>query len=219
MSSMLRWVLLVLALVVPRLAVADSSGVDSRPTFPPLGCGSAATGEEAGCHFQDANPAVMVTIEGPSNIAVGGDVLGFGVYTASMPPDTLGLEGAGINATIDLPNEPGCEIDTFSPVDKMKLINDKDHPSAYPLVSHRDDGEPPPQSLFGVWSYQFVVFNCKMPGPLLLRVAMNAFDGSGDESGEAWNTTTKDVSVPEPGVALAGAAAAGALAALRHRRS
>ena len=49
-----------------------------------------------------------------------------------------------------------------------------------------------------MWSYQFLVLNCTTPGPLLLLAAMNAFDGSGDETGEVWNDARLDVTVPEP---------------------
>jgi uncharacterized protein (TIGR03382 family) len=48
---------------------------------------------------------------------------------------------------------------------------------------------------------------------------MNAFDGSGDEGGEAWNSSTLEITVPEPGTTLLGVGALAAVAALgrRHR--
>lgn len=213
---MLRALLLLVLSLTPRIGAADSSGVDSRPTFPPLGCGNSVTGENAGCHFQDANPEVMVSIQGPTQIDVGPE--GFGIYTASMPPDTLGLLGAGINAAIDAPNESGCELDTFAPPAKMQLLNDDKNPSPDPLVSHRDDLDPPSPTLVGVWSYQFLVLNCAAPGPILLRVAMNAFNGDGGEDGEAWNSATLAVTVPETGSTLLGVGAVVALGAVGSLR-
>jgi len=205
------------SLLVAQIGSANFDGVDSRVEFPPLGCGSAATGEQAGCHFTDANPGVVVSIQGPSQIDVGQE--GVGLYTVSIPAGTLGLEGAGMNAAIDAPNASDCELETFAPVGKQQLINDPDSLSPYPVVSHRDDGEAPPLSLYGVWSYQFLVLNCSAPGPILLRVAMNAFDGSGDEGGEAWNSNTLEITVPEPGATLLGVGLVATLAALRSHRS
>ena len=70
-----------------------------------------------------------------------------------------------------------------------------------------------------MWSYQFLVLNCSTPGPLLVLAAMNAFDGSGDETGEIWNKTQLEVTVPEPAAGALGMATFAALALLRRRRS
>jgi hypothetical protein len=48
---------------------------------------------------------------------------------------------------------------------------------------------------------------------------MNAFDGSGDETGEVWNGTEREITVPEPSALLLGAAALAPLAAMRRRRA
>ncbi|RIK96947.1 MAG: hypothetical protein DCC71_22055 [Proteobacteria bacterium] len=179
---MLRMLLLAALAFAPSLAHAEARGVDSRQEFPPLGCGSSATGEESGCHVQDANPELMVTITPPEEPLVPG---GAGLYTASIPAGFGGLQGAGINVVIDGPNTPACELEEFAPVGKLGKLNDTLDPTDY-VLSHLGDNEPP-ANLVGVWSYQFLVLNCQVPGTLLLRVAMNAFDGSGDEIGEAWN--------------------------------
>jgi hypothetical protein len=212
---MLRLVLLLTCLLAPAAALAEADGVDSRQEFPPLGCGNSVTGEEAGCHVQNANPALMVTIDGPQQIDVGEE--GFGLYTASIPVGFMGLEGAGINVALDAPNAPGCELEGFAPSTKIGFPVDEG-PPVTAVLSHKYNGEPPPTTLVGVWSYQFLVLNCDIPGPVLLRVAMNAFDGSGDETGEVWNSSTLDVTVPEPGAALASAAAFAAVGAIGARR-
>jgi hypothetical protein len=85
-----------------------------------------------------------------------------------------------------------------------------------PVLSHDYEGDAPPSTLVGVWSYQFLLVHCTTPGPLLLHAAMNAFDGSGDEEGEIWNLTQLEVTVPEPDTALLGAATIGALAWLQR---
>jgi hypothetical protein len=177
---MRRITLLLLCLLAPSAASAEADGVDSRTEFPPLGCGNSVTGEGAGCHFQDASPQLVVTLDGPTQIDVGEQGAGF--YTASIPQGFMGLQGAGINVALDAPNEPGCQLEEFAPVDKMGFENesgDLDNP----VLSHFHVGDPPPTSLVNVWSYQFLVLNCLAPGTLSLRVAMNAFDGSGDETG------------------------------------
>jgi hypothetical protein len=217
----LRLVLPLLLLLAPQLAFAKAAGVDSRKDMPPLGCGSAATGEQLQCHFQDANPQLVVSIanDDPAHpdVAVGPE--GFASYTASIPIGSFEKLGAGINVHIDRPNPTGCELEPLAPVGKIDFKNDSLDPTD-PVLSHRYDGKnPPPVTLVGVWSYQFLVLNCKAPGAFLLRVAMNAFDGSGDESGEVWNSSTLEVNaVPEPDAALVGAAAIAGLGALARRR-
>jgi hypothetical protein len=216
---MFRFAWLLLCLLLPQIALAKAGGVDSRKDMPPLGCGSAATGEQLECHFQDPDPQLMVTIDGPTQIDFAPEATGF--YTASLPVNYLQLKGAGINAHIDRPNPTGCELEPFAPIGKLAFKNDSLDPSD-PVLSHFYAGEPPPiPDLVNVWAYQFLIVNCKAPGSLLLRVAMNAFDGSGDEDGEHWNFATLPVdigTVPEPGAALIGGAAIAGLGTLARRR-
>ncbi len=219
---MLRFSWLLLCLLLPQIAFAKANGVDSRKDMPPLGCGSAATGEQLQCHFQDANPQLVVSIANDDpdhpDIAVGPE--GFGSFTASVPIGSFDKKGAGINVHIDRPNPTGCELDPLAPVGKIDIKNDYGLDQTDWVLSHRYDGKnPPPTTLFGVWAYQFLVDNCKTPGTILLRVAMNAFDGSGDEDGEVWNWNTLAVNVvPEPGGAIVGGAAIAVLGALARRR-
>jgi hypothetical protein len=210
---MRRWLLATCFLLVPALAHGEAIGVDSRKEFPPLGCGNSATGEDAGCHFTNANAALTVTIEGPDRIDVGEQ--GFGLYRASIPVDFQNLKGAGINVAMDEPNAPGCEIEEFGPNGKVQLLNPENRPD--PVMTHLHVGDPPPTNIYDVWSYQFLILNCLTEGTLSLRVAMNAFDGDGTEEGEVWNFATRQVDVPEPIAPLAGAACVAVLAALRRR--
>jgi hypothetical protein len=141
-----------------------------------------------------ANPALMVTIDGPTQIDTGGAEL----YTVSIPPQAAPLDGAGVNVVLGAPNSTGCDLEAFST--NLRLENELGFGDD--MLTHDYEGEPPPSDLVGIWSYQFLVVNCTTPGPLLLLAAMNAFDGSGDEEGEIWNKTELAVTVPEPGAAL-----------------
>jgi hypothetical protein len=187
---------------------------DVEADVAPEGTEGGADGE---CHAQVANPALTVTIEGPTQIEPGID--GFGFYTVSIPTDFQNLDGAGMNVAIAAPNAAGCVLERFAPVDKMGFPPEPFDPNNLALSHEYTGPESTPTNLVGVWSYQFLVRNCTNPGPLLLLAAMNAFDGDGTEEGEVWNKTQLDVTVPEPGAALLGAGALAVLAALRRTRA
>ena len=213
---MLRMILALFLLGWSSAAFAKATGVDSRPFFPPLGCGSTATGETLGCHFTDANAALTVTIDGPTHLLMGAQ----DTYTASIPVGAFQLQGAGINVAFDEPNTTGCQLQPvaaqgFGP---LQFINDPDTPGPEPVLSHVHVGDPPPINLIGIWAYQFLVQNCTTPGAVALRVAMNAFDGNGAEDGEIWNFEKITLTVPEPGVALLGVGAVATIVALGSRR-
>lgn len=213
---MRRSLLAMTTLLFADAAFGKAEGVDSRVSFESVGCGSTATGEELGCHVQDANAALLVTIAGPTQIDPGPE--GFGSYTVSIPANFGALDGAGMNVEIAPPNPAGCVLEEGSPPSTMDYRNES-FDETNPVVSHDYTGpESTPTTLVGIWSYQFLVLNCKTPGPLLLRAAMNAFDGDGTEAGEIWNKTQLDVTVPEPGAALLGATAITALALRRRTR-
>ena len=214
---MLRLLLVVTTLLFAGSAFAKAKGIDSRASFGTVGCGSAATGEQLGCHFQDPDAALTVTIEGPVQIDPGPQ--GFGSYTVSIPVNFQNLMGAGMNVEIAPPNAAGCMLEKGSPPSTMGYQNESLDRSN-PVLSHDYTGsESTPTTLVGMWSYQFLVLNCQTPGPLLLLAAMNAFNGDGTEDGEVWNKTQLEISVPEPGAALLGAGAIMALAALRRTRA
>jgi hypothetical protein len=199
-----------LALLVATSAHGKAEGVDSRAYFPPIGCGSPEGGPDAECHVQNADPTLLVTIDGPTQIGTGPEDVGF--YTVSIPPNSGGLMGAGMNVAL-VKSGTGCELEEFGPSGKIGRQNETLDPNDF-VLSHAYTGDPPPSTLIGVWSYQFLVLNCTTPGAVLLRAAMNAFDGSGDELGEIWNETELPVTVPEPS---ATAAALVAIAALLTR--
>jgi hypothetical protein len=195
-------------LFAPALAGAEADGVDSSLSFPPVGCGSVAEGETLGCHFQDAEPTLAVTLAGPAEVPLG--AFG-GAFTASVPPGFAGLAGAGVNVTMDATSTAQCFLDPFDP-----LLRDE---GAVPrtLLTHTGDADPPPENLIGKWSYDFLVVDCDVPGTLVLLAAMNVFDGDGTEEGELWNKTQLSVTVPEPAAGAPEGAAGLALAALAAR--
>jgi hypothetical protein len=208
---MLRLLVVMSLLFAAEDALAKANGVDSRATFPPIGCGSPDGGAAGECHTQELDPSLLVTIDGPMQLGTGPEDAGF--YTVSIPENFAGLLGAGVNIALAKPNATGCNLEAFSPnlAEQNESLDPKD-----PVLSHDYQGDPPPTTLAGVWSYQFLVLNCATPGPLLLLAAMNAFDGSGDETGEIWNKTQLEVTVPEPAAAALGAATFAALASLRR---
>ena len=216
---MIRWIAMLAMLLCAGDALAEAAGVDSRDAFPPIGCGDAVTGEGAGCHVTNANPELVVSLTGDAQVDVGPE--GAGVYTASIPTGAFGLQGAGINVAMAEPNTTGCALEAFAPVGKLGPF-DGGFGFGDPVLSHLHEGDAPPvPTLVGVWSYQFLVLNCQTPGTLLLRVAMNAFDGDGTELGEVWNGTELEVTVPEAGAntsALAMLLALGGARRLRSRR-
>lgn len=205
---MLRVAALAIALIAlaPASALAMAGGVDSSFYFPPVGCGG-PEGEGLGCHTGVANPELSVTVDGP--LAIDPGTGGSGAYSASIPPGFQGLLGAGVNVLIGSESTSDCQLDNLgSPILQ---------PVGPELLTHVGDSSPP-QNLVGVWSYDFLIVNCSIPGTVVLYAAMNAFDGSGDETGEVWNRTQLTVTVPEPDASALGLAAAGALVALRPRR-
>lgn len=208
-----------IALVISLLAAGDAwpkaGGVDSRAYFPPIGCGGAGGGAAGDCHVEGPDPQLVVTIDGPDRIGTTPEDVGF--YTVSIPAGSLGLMGAGFNVALAAPNTTGCELEPFAPVGKIGFQNESLDPND-PVLSHAYSGDAPPSTLVGVWSYQFLVLNCQTPGPLLLMAAMNAFDGSGDETGEVWNAAELDITVPEPSALALGLAALAPLTLLRRRR-
>jgi hypothetical protein len=185
-------------------AGAFSGGVDSSAVFPPVGCGG-PEGASAGCHVTVANPELVVTLDGPVSIEpVSG---GSGAYTASIPTGAFGRLGAGVNVAIGSESTSDCELDGVSPL--LARIGN--------LLTHVGDSSPP-LNLVGVFSYDFQLVNCTVPGAVVLHAAMNGFDGSGDQTGEVWNGTQLAVTVPEPGATGLALGAAVALAALRGSR-
>lgn len=204
-----------LALFAATDAWAKAEGVDSRAYFAPIGCGGEGGGAAGDCHVEAPTAELIVTIDGPDRIGTAPEDVGF--YTVSIPAGSFGLLGAGFNVAFAAPNQTGCELEPFAPVGKIGFENESLDPND-PVLSHQYSGDAPPTTLVGVWSYQFLVLNCQTPGTLLLMAAMNAFDGSGDETGEVWNDAQLDITVPEPSALLLGAAALVPLAVLRRRR-
>jgi len=205
---------LALALFAAGDAWAKAEGVDSRAYFAPVGCGGPGGGEAGDCHVESPTEELIGTIDGPDRIGTTPEDVGF--YTLSIPAGSFGLEGAGFNVAL-APSETGCELEPFGPTGKIGFENESLDPND-PVLSHAYSGDAPPSTLVGVWSYQFLVLNCQTPGPLLLMAAMNAFDGSGDETGEVWNDAELGITVPEPSALLLGAAALASLSEMHRTR-
>jgi hypothetical protein len=205
------------ALLYAGSAFGKAEGIDSRATFAPIGCGSADGGAAGDCHVKVADETLTVTIDGQTQIDPGPE--GFGSYTVSIPVGFGERMGAGMNVAIAPPNAAGCTLEEGSPPSTMATRHESLDPNDFVLSHDYTGPESTPTTLVGVWSYQFLVLNCQSPGPLLLLAAMNAFDGDGTEEGEVWNKTQLDVTVPEPGAALLGAAALAVLATLCRPRA
>lgn len=222
MTSRTIPIVFALALFAADHAFAKAEGVDSRAYFPPIGCGGAGGGEGGGgesagdCHVEAPTAELVVAIDGPDRIGTTPDDVGF--YSVSIPPGSFGLQGAGVNVALAAPNTTGCELEPFGPAGKIGYENESFDPSD-PVLAHQYSGAAPPSTLVGVWSYQFLVLNCQTPGPLLLMAAMNAFDGSGDATGEVWNGAQLGITVPEPSPLLLGVAVLVPLAGLLRRRA
>lgn len=202
---------------------AEKDGVDSAAYFPPIGCGGAG-GLELGCHLNEADPELTVTITGPKLLEPGG----FGVYEASIPDDFArcvapdfdhACAGAGINVQIGGQSSTACDLDTLA-AGNLHLEPSPSSIGGF-VITHNDAESPAPQGNIGVYRYTFLLTNCGVPGNIVLLAAMNAFDRSGDETGEAWNEASLQIVVPEPagtGAAAGAALVAGALARRRSRR-
>lgn len=207
---MLRSFAWIAVLLLPLRAAAEGLGVDSRQEYPPVGCGG-TDGLEVGCHFTEANQDLVVTLVGPTELAA--DPFGSGSYAVSIPTDFASLEGAGVNVAIAAGNATGCQLEAFS--SNLRDANDSLDPEDFVLTHAGNDS--PPDNLVGVWGYEFLIVNCTNPGTLTLLAAMNAFNRDGLESGEIWNKTELQVTVPEPAGAALGLAALTALALLERR--
>jgi len=202
-----------------RDARAEEDGVDSPAYFAPIGCGGEG-GIELGCHVNAADPELFVSLEGDTALEEGG----VGFYEASIPADFVGCgpnfdascQGAGINVKIGGASTTACDLDTFSAPNL--LLEDSPSSIGGNVISHSDATRPAPGGNIGAFSYTFLLTNCGSPGTIVLLAAMNAFDGSGDETGEAWNQAQLQIVVPEPRGAGATFAAAAALSALARRR-
>jgi hypothetical protein len=216
----------ILGLAIAALALgavearANLEGIDS--TFynnGVVGCGSPQLNDVEGCHADLDNPMVLVQIDGPSEISVDE---GSGFYTVHLSetlPETF--DGAGVNVAIyEIDSTSDCELDAFPQPgsDPLQFCSGGQTCGgpAGDVLSHRTAAEGPPDGSVGVFSYDFQLVNCTTEGNVRVLVAMNAFNGDEDITGEAWNKAEIDVTVsaPEPGASGAAATALGALVAL-----
>jgi hypothetical protein len=204
-----------LALTVVGRASAEQKGIDSTLYHEgrAIGCGSPTLGQTQGCHAEFASELVAVTIEGPAALDTGGAAL----FAASAESASLDQAGAGINVWIDpLASTSDCRLDPFP--------TDDPPPGAKQLIrkgsvlSHQDADAGPPFGSLGVFSYQFLLWDCQAPGSVRLLVAMNTFNYDEDVTGDAWNQAAATITVPEPAAAPAVLGAAGALATAARRR-
>jgi MYXO-CTERM domain-containing protein len=205
---------LVVALEAGRVA-AEEDGVDSSFYFEGVvACGgSPELAEDPGCHADPESDLVEVTIAGPDFID---EAIGVGAYTVSAMTTIPGQQGAGVNVLIDAASSTSdCELDPFPSPQNDNLVFSTE--GAGNVLTHRDATTTPPLGSLGVFSYDFLLINCSVPGNVRILVAMNTYNADGESIGDAWNKTEKTVSVPEPaGSALA--ALAGLVGAARARR-
>jgi len=205
------WLVSMVLLLAVGPAGAKEKGVDSPSYFPPIGCGVGPDGGPDGCHDTSADAALVVQLDGAIAIPTGGS----GNYMVSMPVGFGGQMGSGVNVAVGTDSTASCDLDRLGAANLQFLGGDANRQAT---LSHADATTQPPTGSLGVWSYSFALTNCIVPGTIHLLAAMNAYNGDADITGDVWNSTEMNVTVPEPTANRVGAIAIATLGGLIRRR-
>ena len=179
---------------------------------------------ESDCHGL-ASDDVIVIIEGPDQLDFGEE----GQFTITLDENVAGAIaaaclidpcGAGLNVALAAPWGFGA-ADIVDPNTRLSIpvLNENPGEITHPFnANQHGPGIDAIAGSVGLYSYDFSLTASEQEGAITILGAMNAFNRDDDFTGDLWNRTTLEVSVPEPATGLYAAIAGGLLAVQFARR-